>query len=461
MNTGVVIVRYLIDEDGDVHIPNTSQNSLSNARGNFPSLERALISSKVPGSGEATPYREVFRAGYRIEPILMTQVGGVPGATFTGSINLQDITAVSGSATANYQNFGSIAAQNTAPQQRIRLNSGPLNDGLIGTATYAVTGHTYQYYEVSSGLLADNVTLHFQITNLKFLWTRSGGYIIAANAFQSGTNYTGADRTVGIILKNGDTTISVQEFPYNQLQGTSGDQGVLTIPSVSFDIPPNNLQAGDEISIEYKFNDHYQSTSVNSIISQPNNPSGQYTITQTPLPTVPITSSNNAIWGYYDKATNPNVITSSTAVSSSLGLHYGDPNVRQTDLLNSGFNKIALPWSIKYGDEFRFEGTENNTYMVGTVFGPNEGSGSRLSPTGSIEVHFNRDLPISASVSNFNLDHFLIRRYVDDPTSILLEGFQPIGSSGPFIITPEFASPKLNKGIDEYITNLTEKNLLP
>ena len=304
--------------------------------------------------------------------------------------------------------------------------------------------------------------LHFQITNLKFLWTISGGYESLADFYQNGGYYPNFNSTVGIILKNGDTTISVQNFPYNKLQGTSPSSGELIIPSVSFTLSPNNLQVGDEISIEYFFNDHYQSNSNgSSIISHPNNPSGQYTITQTPLPTSPITSSNNAIWGYYDKATNPNVITSSTAVSSSLGLHYGDPNVRQTDLLNSGFNKIALPWSIKYGDEFRFEGTENNTYMVGTVFGPNEGSGSRLSPTGSIEVHFNRDLPVSASVSNFNLDHFLIRRYVDDPTSILLEGFQPINSSGPFIITPEFASPKLNKGIDEYITDLTEKNLIP
>ena len=64
------------------------------------------------------------------------------------------------------------------------------------------------------------------------------------------------------------------------------------------------------------------------------------------------------------------------------------------------------------------------------------------------------------SSSIFNLDHFLIRRYVDDASQVLFEGFAPINSSGPYIITPEYVIPELNKNIDTYITDLTQKGLL-
>jgi hypothetical protein len=49
-----------------------------------------------------------------------------------------------------------------------------------------------------------------------------------------------------------------------------------------------------------------------------------------------------------------------------------DPNAKMTDITGSGFNPITLPWSIEYGDEFRFEGREDLVYQVGKIFGPTE-----------------------------------------------------------------------------------------
>ena len=59
-----------------------------------------------------------------------------------------------------------------------------------------------------------------------------------------------------------------------------------------------------------------------------------------------------------------------------------------------------------------------------------------------------------------NLDQFLIRRYVDDATQILMEGFKPINSQGPYIVRPEYVVPELNKSIDEFILELTQKGLI-
>ena len=130
------------------------------------------------------------------------------------------------------------------------------------------------------------------------------------------------------------------------------------------------------------------------------------------------------------------------------------------DISGSGFNSIQLPWSIKYGDEFRFEGREDFVYQVGKIFGPADSGSGRLTQTGSIEVHFNYDLPVSASSSAFNLDHFSIRRYIDDPAQILMEGFRPTNSSGPYIIRPEYLVPELDRDVDSFILDLTQRGLL-
>ena len=181
-------------------------------------------------------------------------------------------------------------------------------------------------------------------------------------------------------------------------------------------------------------------------------------VTQTPIKTTLTATSSipNSIWGYPDPINHKNIITCSSYVLNQL---YGT-NVKQQDISGSGFNPISYPWSIEYGDEFRFEGSEDETYQVGQIYSPGEGSGSRLFESSSIEVHFNRELPVSASSSYFNLDHFLIRRYTNEATQIIFDGFKPLGSSGPYIITPEYASPELNKSIDAYIVDLTQKSLL-
>jgi hypothetical protein len=94
--------------------------------------------------------------------------------------------------------------------------------------------------------------------------------------------------------------------------------------------------------------------------------------------------------------------------------------------------------------------------MVKKIYSTTYDDTERISPVGCVEVHFNQNLP-SASI---NLDHFLIRRYVDDASLILLEGFKPTGADGPFLVKPEFVTPELNKSIDQVIVDLTQKGLL-
>ena len=177
-----------------------------------------------------------------------------------------------------------------------------------------------------------------------------------------------------------------------------------------------------------------------------------------PSVNIPPPYNPNTLWGFYRDNNIQNVITSS---NPGLIQALGNPNIKQQDIPDSGFNPIALPFEIKYGDEFRFEGEERYTYQVGKIYLPNEGSGSRFTPTGSIEIHFNKNLPISASLEgNFNLDHFLVRRYVDDASQILIKGFRPINSQGPYLIKPEYVTEKLDKNVDDIILLLKEKGII-
>jgi hypothetical protein len=67
------------------------------------------------------------------------------------------------------------------------------------------------------------------------------------------------------------------------------------------------------------------------------------------------------------------------------------------------------------------------------------------------------DKPITGSV---DLDQFLIRRYVDDPSAIIFEGLKPTTGTSPYLVKPEYVTPSLNKNLDSFITDLTQKGLL-
>ncbi len=457
MNASTAHILYLIDSDGNIGVPNTSENSLPNVQGAFQTGERFRISSRTIGSGPAEQFRTVIRGGQRIEPILYTQSGSQPGAQWV-DLNLIDVVLGEDNATSNYTNRGSIKASypydNSASsydiRRRFEFSPNPLNSPYIGTAVGS-GGINYNYFQVPTGMVEENVDLIIQcdrfIFNKKFVFYTQSPY---------------PEYKIGIIIKSTNPTndnIVVKTKEYQHVWYSNEE-----FPEWTYTIPSSNLVAGEQISIEWVVdelanfdNQEYLGNGEFAIRIQAG---AGYSFLQNPFPTPTITPGENNIWGFYDRTNYPYIITSSDAVSESLMQFYNNPKVKQKDIQGSGFEPIALPWSIKYGDEFRFEGDERFTYMVKDIYGPNETSGSRVSETGSIEVHFNKNLPVNASASFFNLDHFLIRRYVDDASQIIFEGFKPLQSQGPFILTPEFSTSELNTNIDDVITNLKERGLI-
>jgi hypothetical protein len=432
-NASAIHVLYLIKSDGSVIIPNTSQNSLADIKGTFESGENILISPKTISAGQPQLSRKIIRGGTRIEPILYTQYGQAPNVSWNTTMSFADIIPSPNGSVGNYSAlYGKTGAAQTltygTPQQVT------INQTIYGTSV------TSNSYTIPLNAVQDGVQLNID-ANIR---------IRLLNPNSSGNPYS---YQVTLYIYKNSTVIS--DFPYTAVNIYPNSEEYIEFSNTSpITLTSGDYNTGDTISAYIKV-DNYEEYPGGAQIFNANT---FLKISQYPAYTLPVTSSGaNSIWNWPNSSSYPYVITSSQATLVNL---FNDPNVKMVDISGSGFNPVTLPWSIKYGDEFRFEGREDFVYQVGKIFGPADSGSGRLFQTGSIEVHFNANLPTSASTSVFNLDHFVIRRYVDDASQILMEGFRPTNSSGPYIVRPEYIVPELDKSVDQFILDLTQKGLI-
>jgi hypothetical protein len=59
-----------------------------------------------------------------------------------------------------------------------------------------------------------------------------------------------------------------------------------------------------------------------------------------------------------------------------------------------------------------------------------------------------------------NLSYFLLRRYVADPSNIILDLNKPAGASSGGVLKPEYVTDELNKNLDTIVQNLKSKGLI-
>jgi hypothetical protein len=474
-NASAMFIKYLIKSDGTVVIPDTSQDSLSIMQQTFLTGERVIISS--PGGTPANPYRTVIRGGSHIEPILYTQSGSAPNAQFSGSILLQDVDLTNGGISADKsQTYLDTSFQYHLPNDGFHYLNFINVTNFPSPANVSISSPTNTYptlpppnYTVQLTTVDEGVSLTITLS-MEVYWRGIGppyppGNIMKYFPIENSSGYQGGSMTFRLYKNSIDDANIVNELIINlsaldssnlQFLQQGGTGNTRIAPKFSTTIPNANLVAGDKYFGAFIVDG--ASAGGNPTIYEYNTALHKMEVTQYPIFTTPFTSSGyNTIWGYGNKVTHPYIITSS---KQQLIDNYGNPEVIMKSVSGSGFNDIQLPWSIKIGDEFRFEGREDWSYMVKNIYAPAESGSGRIFQTGSIEVHFNANLPVSASSNVFNLDHFLIRRYVDDAGQNVITGFKPQGSTGPYLIKPEFVVPELNKNVDEVILDLTQKGLI-
>jgi hypothetical protein len=117
---------------------------------------------------------------------------------------------------------------------------------------------------------------------------------------------------------------------------------------------------------------------------------------------------------------------------------------KQEDIANSGFFPIVNDFIIQEGDEIRFDGTETQSYRVMLV----------ETTSGNVILTLDRD------VTAANLQWFLIRRYIDDASNIILKVDKPSGGTSPGILKPQYLSKEVEDNINDIIEKLKIDNLI-
>ena len=447
MNASGIVIKYLIDQDGNVGIPNTSENSLYTTQGTFQTGERLAIFANSLNSGQ-TNYRNIIRGGQRIDPILYTQIGHSP-ANWTSSLdlinnnaqdNITDITALS-SINPRF-GYSPVAQYITTTEENL---GDPSNTGVSSNDGWSIfydpdnrrTGD--YYYSVPSSAITQGINLIID-ANIQIFNSAYDSRIVQVklNRLRGATITSLQTQNISFnAYEEKGVSFYITLFP--QIDILTNDELYFTIQNLT-PIP----SGGGTVQVIYQ--NTYFNTSQNPL----------------PNPFSSVTVSTGSIWNYptsstYNQASSSNAgIIYIPLTGSALNIYYNIEGIQQQDIQNSGFNPINTDWSVKIGDEFRFEGREDRVFMVKKVFSPTFSSLERISNTGSLEIHLNNPIP-SASI---NLDHFLIRRYVDDPSAIIFEGLKPTTGISPYLVKPEYVTPPLNKNLDSFITDLTQKGLL-
>jgi len=115
-----------------------------------------------------------------------------------------------------------------------------------------------------------------------------------------------------------------------------------------------------------------------------------------------------------------------------------------------GFKDFITPFTIQLGDELRAEGNESKVYTVVDIW---EKGDSRINnshlfanrPDKGMVLRVMPPVPFGTNLSNI-----LIRRYVDDPTKVLLYTDNPVTVDEFGTITPQYMSQDLQANFESY-----------
>jgi hypothetical protein len=453
MDRSLVTIKYLIDETGKAITPNAVETSLGDVQNAFRSGEDIILTSFSPNPTNndfSDTTRIIDRGGYTIEPIMHNQISHYQDPntpmSFTGSIIFSNPSGIELTPADDYR------ATLTQP-----INSnGQLYTPTIGPV--ANVGYPDVIYEGTLGVADSN-----RYTILQDLLDNINGTLNLLAKLKVSTDVS-ANYNGGQITSNPTVTLSFYNldnigqpanfylyqktfnpqipFASNQTGPNSGTWEYTFEIEASIPIQSSGLSNSDRIFVGIQSN-------INLNVIQDG--TNIYKITHTPTPPVEILSGSlfNLPTGV---GQDPTVLYITNEDFLNV---YGDPNMKQRDIPNSGFNKIKLPIEFLPGDEIRFQGGEDK---VVEVIRTEQTASAAYNGTGSVLlIYTNRD------ISNVLWDEtkFAVRRYVDNPGQIIISRDAVFESQGgPLLVKPDYITNQLNENLDDYITNLTNEGLL-
>jgi hypothetical protein len=395
-------IKYLIGDDGTVLTPNLTGSYYYNLIRTFNETQRANVTFQaVSSSGNLSPLqgiKPIIKSGALGQAIIFSQTGSNPGFLTTMSFS-------STIANYNYSNTSAIQTGAVSSNTLFTLN-------LIA----AISGST----ATTSSLPGDFI---------KIQTSDPSSQIVPKLNIQF--NYSESLNTpAAVILYVESSTDGTFWSPYYaqlyQISSPSSANITLVTPSTT-PIQDTYYRAG----IYYTLNS--TSTPTFTITE------GNFFISQTPPYSSVVTSSY-----WFTGSSSPNILTGSQFNVDMYGIS------TQTTVSGSGYDAPYQTFDLQIGDQIRFSADENQVYQIIGVNAPSQNINNTLYLT------LNRPI-----VNGTNLNSFLIRRFVPNPSFVLIDALKTdtVGGGAGFLI-PEYASQTLLDKFDAIIANLTEKNLI-
>ncbi len=424
-----VNVRYYIGEDGNVIEPiNDSDGiNLSIVQQNFEQDSNAILSfnDKEGATSKFTNLEgthKIFKSGQIPQPIIYTQtssIGSDPtlpnqGGGYTGSIDFVQGDQAPSLLTQDFQ----LIANAALPYLDYNVGNGsPLhfpsivNEG--ANANLTTNGTRYVVDSASPNQPSDlNITL-----------TLTAQISIGPGIYQFTSTLQWR--------KNGTTFIG---NPVNHNWTGNVPPPTITITATDSSADNNDYYELILVSFSQPFKNSNNIPTIDPLLTT----STQLQVIQQPIPQ---TGPCELFWETV--SLQPTKIRAKEAAGSKGGLRdfYGQ---RQSDISGSGFNPITQNFIVQVGDEIRFDGTETQTYYIREV-----------STTGG-EVTLTLDRNITAQ----DLDYFLLRRYITDPSYLILEVDKPAGGTSTGVLTPEYFYGATEEKVDNILKELKKDNLI-
>ena len=412
-----VNVRYYIGEDGNVIEPINDSNgiNLSIVQQNFEQDSNAILSFNDK-DGATSQFsnlegkHKIFKSGQIPQPIAYSQTASISDTEPGGFIPI--LSFVQGDQQEGATNdFRLIAYANSAILQNVGTLS--LNTQYLGSdGTFAPQGYgtslaasttplpttlTFEaYIEDEIGSLNGSDATFFIQKN-----TNSAGWV---NVSQNGQVITPGVTNAVSLTYSDPNSLTTDKYRVQVTDTTNGGQG------------------------------QFVNVSTNSY----------FKVIQTPPPGIgsvgPSAVAPNTPLDYWQKVGLG--VTKIIKPQALLDVY----DQRQENVSGSGFNPITFDFNVQVGDEIRFLGTETHTYTVVEVK-------NNQSPP---HIVFDRNI----NLTNTQMNWFLHRRYVTDPSYLILEVDKPSGGTSTGVLTPEYFYGETEEKVNSILKELTRDNLL-
>jgi len=422
---------YIIDEVGNIAVPNQNSNARLNVIQNFEIGKKVDTKMEQP----TVQYTElngqnVITGVGTITNILFTETGSSPGA-YTSSLEFQQ---GGGSAIEGDIDNYIFSAQKGTEQNVDTIVGDNLNvtasfeNVLISNNNFATTFDSYSFDNPAN--------------------TIDGGTPVRFLSTLKIRNYSVYDAEIGVTIIDKDTfeVLDSQNGVYFTLNAPKNNLNDYVEQSITLITPFRNFINNQNVAVRIivEIPEGFDFADFDIRIA----PGSTFRLLQKYSTTNVITST--PYWEIGDYTQNPTVITASAELS---GLYNGGYRQSQSfdNDLEPGFNFNPIRTNfdeILIGDRIRFEYNEDKRFNISKII--ENGPDGRLC--------FQLDGQV---LDGTELNHFLLYRLANDAAYVIVDVEKDIaGSTGGGLMIPQFISTELENNFDNILADLKDKDIL-